>query len=137
MEHIERIGISLERGLLSAFDKMIEKQGYENRSQAIGDLIRQQLGRELLAEPETNAIGTVCLVYDHHSTKLMQKLTEMQHSHLLQVICSMHVHVDLLICMEVIVLKGMAGAINKTAEYLLSQKGLKLGQISLLPTKLV
>jgi CopG family nickel-responsive transcriptional regulator len=42
MEQVERIGVSLEKGLLVLFDKMIKKQGYQNRSEAIRDLIRLQ-----------------------------------------------------------------------------------------------
>ena len=83
MQRVERIGVSLESELLSKFDKLIAKQGYQNRSEAIRDLIRQQLSTEQLSNPKTKAIAAVFLVYNHHLTKLMQKLTEFQHSHFL------------------------------------------------------
>jgi CopG family nickel-responsive transcriptional regulator len=78
----------------------------------------------------------VFVIYDHHSTKLLQELVGMQHSHLLQTICSMHVHLDAHDCMEVIVLKGQVGEINKTAENILSLKGVKLGKVNLITTEL-
>lgn len=136
MEQVERIGISLEKDLLALFDKMIEKQGYPNRSEAVRDLIRGQLSSEQLLKPSTKAFATVTFVYNHHATKLMEKLTTLQHSHLLQIICSTHVHLDHDYCMEIIVLKGPAGKISKTADYILSQKGIKLGKISLFPLKI-
>ncbi len=132
MEQIERIGVSLEKGLLADFDKLIAKKGYQNRSEAIRDLIRQQLGDQQLGNPKTKAVAAVCMVYDHHSTKLMQKLTGLQHSHLLQTICTMHIHLDKHDCMEIIVLKGPVGEINQTAENILSQKGVKLGRVNLI-----
>ena len=130
MKQVERIGVSLDKKLLSMFDKLIDKQGYQSRSEAIRDLIRQQLSSEHLGNPKAKAVAAVCLVYDHHSTKLMEKLTELQHSHLLQTICSMHIHLDAHDCMEVIVLRGRVGEINKMAENIVSLKGVKLGRIN-------
>ncbi len=43
MHHLSRFGVSLENDLLEAFDKSIEGLGYENRSEAIRDLIRDHL----------------------------------------------------------------------------------------------
>ena len=38
-EKITRFGVSISPELLKKFDKMIKKEGYENRSEAIRDLI--------------------------------------------------------------------------------------------------
>lgn len=134
MKQVERIGVSLDKKLLSMFDKLIAKQGYKNRSEAIRNLIRQQLSAERLSHPKTKAVAAVSLVYDHHLTKLMQKLTDLQHSHLLQAISSMHIHLDKHDCLEVIVLRGQVDEINKMAENILSLKGVKLGRVNLVPT---
>ncbi len=135
MEQIERIGVSLDKNLLLMFDKLIAKQGYQNRSQAIRDLIRRRLSSDQLQDPKAEAVGAVFLVYNHNSTKLMQKLTELQHSHLLHAISSLHVHLDEHDCLEVIVLRGQVGEINKMADTLLSMKGVKLGRTNLLATE--
>jgi CopG family nickel-responsive transcriptional regulator len=136
MEQVERIGVSLDKKLLSSFDKLIAKQGYPSRSEAVRDLIRQLLSSERLSNPKAQAVAAVFVMYDHHSTKLMQELVGMQHSHLLQTICSMHVHLDAHDCLEVIVLKGHVGEINKTGENILSLKGVKLGKVNLITTEL-
>jgi len=112
MKQIERVGVSLDKKLLSAFDKLIAKQGYGSRSEAVRDLIRRQISSERLSNPKAKAVAAVFLVYDHHSTKLMDKLTDLQHSHLLQTICSTHIHLDEHDCLEVIVLRGQVGEIN-------------------------
>jgi len=131
MQQIERIGVSLEEELLSRFDKLIAKKGYQSRSEAIRDLLRQQLSGERLADPKAKAVAAVFVVYDHHSTKLMEKLTSLQHSHLLQTISSIHIHLDEHDCLEVVILRGKVAEINKMAENILSQKGVKLGKINL------
>jgi len=134
MSQIERIGVSLEKDLLAAFDALIDKRGYPSRSEAIRDLIRQQISAEKLGHPKAKAVAAVFLVYEHHSTKLMGMLTDLQHSHFLHVISSMHIHLDEHNCLEVIVMRGPVGEINKTAESLISLKGVKLGRINLLAT---
>ena len=135
MSQVERIGVSLEKDLLSLFDALIAKQGYPSRSEAIRDLIRQQISAEQLGNPKAHAVAAVFLVYSHHSTRLMEMLTDLQHSHLLQTISSMHIHLDEHDCLEIIVLRGQVGEINRTAENLISLKGVKLGRINLLATE--
>ena len=135
MSQIERIGVSLETELLAAFDALIDKRGYPSRSEAIRDLIRHQISDERLTDLKATAVAAVFLVYNHHSTKLMSMLTGLQHSHLLQTISSLHIHLDEHDCLEVIVLRGPVGEINKTAEHLISLKGVKLGRINLLATE--
>jgi len=135
MNQVERIGVSLDKKLLSKFDDLIAKQGYQSRSEAIRDLIRQQLSTERLSNPQANAVAAVVLVYDHHATMVPQKLIDLQHSHLLQAISSLHVHLDKHDCLEVIVLRGRIGQINKVAENIVSTKGVKLGRINIVATE--
>ena len=57
MQKVQRIGVSLEDGLLEKFDKLISAQGYENRSEAIRDLIRHRLTEEELGNPKAEAVA--------------------------------------------------------------------------------
>ncbi|MBW8036077.1 MAG: nickel-responsive transcriptional regulator NikR [Planctomycetes bacterium] len=135
MDNMQRVGISVEDGLLKKFDKLIDKQGYANRSEAIRDLIRDRLMREQLEEPASNAIAAIFVVYDHHSTQLTQKLTELQHSQFLKTISSMHIHIGHHDCLEVILLKGKVGEIKKMADRIIALKGVKLGKVNLIATE--
>ena len=130
MSQVERIGVSLDKKLLSRFDKLIAGQGYQSRSEAIRDLVRRQLSTEQLSNPDAEAVAAVFLVYDHHSTKLTEKLMDLQHSHILQVISSIHIHLDKHDCLEVIVMRGRVGEISKMGENMLSLKGVKLGRVN-------
>jgi CopG family nickel-responsive transcriptional regulator len=132
MAGIERVGVSLEKELLEAFDKLIAEKGYQSRSEAIRDLIRQQLSDNRLRNDKAEAVAAVVLVYDHHATAIMERLTELQHSHVLKTISSLHVHLDHHDCLEVIVLRGKVGEINRMGEKLISIKGVKLGRVNLL-----
>ena len=132
MGELERVGISLDGDLLSAFDKIIAKQGYENRSEAIRDLIRQRISEEKLKNPKAEAVAAVLVVYDHHAAKLSEKLIGLQHSHFLKTISSMHIHINHRECLEIIVLKGKVGEITKMAEKIVSLKNVTLGRVNLI-----
>lgn len=132
MSTIERVGVSLDKKLLDEFDRLIGKQGYANRSEAIRDLIRESLSREKLGEPSSSAVAGVFLVYDHHAAKLSDKLLELQHNHLLHVIASTHVHLDHNNCLEVIILKGKVKDIETLANNIAALKGVKLSRVNLM-----
>lgn len=136
MSHIERIGVSLEKELLALFDQMIAKDGYTNRSEAVRDLIRESLSRKQLSNPSAHAVAGVFLIYDHHETKLPQKLVDIQHNHLLEVIASTHVHLDHHNCLEVIILKGLVKEIERLGNNIASLKGVKLSRMNMMASEL-
>ena len=131
MSEIVRFGISINDHLLERFDQLIEGKGYVNRSEAIRDLIRNALVEEAWAKEKEDeqAVGTVSLVYDHHTRDLADKLTEHQHSHHKEIVSSLHVHLDAHHCLEVVVLKGKAKDIKRLAEELIGTKGVKHGKL--------
>ncbi len=132
MDKVQRVGISLESELLEKFDALISAQGYTSRSEAVRDLIRDRLTQSRLAEPHTEAIAAVFVVYDHHQAQLARKLIQLQHSHLLKTISSLHVHIAHHDCLEVILLRGRVSEITKLAERIVSLKGVKLGKVNLI-----
>jgi len=134
MSKTERVGVSLDKKLLTMFDELIAKQGYSNRSEAIRDLIRNSLSEEQLADPTSQATAGIFVIYDHHETKLPQKLVDIQHNHLLEVIASTHVHLDHHNCLEVIILKGKVKEIEKLGNNIASLKGVKLSRMNIMST---
>ena len=130
---LSRIGISLDKDLLDQFDQLIEGKGYENRSEAFRDLIRDVLvKREWEAtDDECERVAVVTLVYDHHKHELGHKLTHMQHDSHKVVVSTMHIHMDELNCLEVLILKGKAKSVLELGNRLISTKGVKLGRLIL------
>ncbi len=130
MKGLERIGVSLEADLLADFDVLIRRKGYSTRSEAIRDLIRQDLSEARLHDPKAHAVAAVVLVYDHHVTRLADKLLGLQHTHLLETVSSMHVHLDHHLCLEVVVLRGPVGQIHQVGDQMVSLKGVRLGRVN-------
>jgi CopG family nickel-responsive transcriptional regulator len=131
MKELSRIGVAIDSDLLSSFDKLIASRGYTNRSEAFRDMIRDELVRTRSAEPQSDVVGTVTLIYDHHVRMLNEKLTGMQHDHYHHVLSTLHVHLDHDNCLEVLVVRGKAREVQKLADQLISTKGVKHGRLTL------
>ena len=134
MSELTRFGISLDSGLLDQFDKLIEKKGYKNRSEAIRDLIRDSLVNYESKESNPESVGTITLIYDHHLRDLSGKLINKQHEHFNQILSTMHLHLDHDNCLEVLALKGKAKDIQSIADKLIGTKGVKHGKLVITTT---
>jgi len=134
MGELTRVGVSLDSQLLERFDRLTRKKGYTNRSEAVRDLIREKLVEEDWAVGGKEVVGTVSLVYNHHSLDLPKRLTDMQHDHHPAVVSTMHVHLDKHNCLEVLVLRGKGKAMRALGEKLVSTKGVKHGRLMLTTT---
>lgn len=126
---ITRFGISIEPELLKQFDKIIIKEGYTNRSEKIRDLIRNNLINNEIKNPESKAVGTLTIIYDHHTGNLTNKLLNIQHEHNNEILTTTHIHIDHHNCLEVIVLKGKIGNIQKLTNNIIALKGIKNGKL--------
>lgn len=131
MEKLIRFGVSMEHSLLGQFDKLINKKGYTNRSEAIRDIVRDKLVEENIQTAIGEVYGALVYIYDHHKRELEKSLANLQHKHFHNIISTSHVHLDHDHCFEVILLKGKAGILKQIAEKLLSFKGVKHGKLTL------
>ncbi|MFT3721229.1 nickel-responsive transcriptional regulator NikR [Pseudorhodoferax sp.] len=145
---MQRFTISLDDELARQFDALIAAQGYENRSEAVRDLIRAQLGDATLAsaaQPGHAArgvqaapwcVGSVAYVYDHHDQTLAGRLLDLQHAHHDLVVTSLHTHLDHDHCLETVVLRGPTPAVQAFAQRLVALRGVRHGNIHIVPLAL-
>ena len=129
-----RFGVSLDSDLLKKFDALCFERGYQNRSEAIRDLIRSTLVRQEWENNDSDVAATLTLVYDHHKSDLAQKIMNAQHDHHHLIITTLHVHLDHHNCLEVLVLKGPGADVQSLAERLIATKGVMFGKLSLATT---
>jgi CopG family transcriptional regulator, nickel-responsive regulator len=129
-----RFGVSADVRLLEKFDEMIAERSYANRSEAIRDLIRDQLVEHAWTSSTAEVVGTLTLVYNHESSELTERLTKLQHDHHSAIISTVHVHLDAHNCLEVLVLKGQSNVIKPLADKLIGTKGVKHGKLTMSTT---
>ena len=130
MSDIIRFGISLEKDLLANFDNLIKRRKYTNRSEAIRDLIRQELLKKVIEENREVA-GAITFIYDHHQRDLLNKIIDVQHDHQDIIQSSQHIHLDHHNCLEIVAVKGNYGKVSKLADTLKALKGVKHGSLSM------
>lgn len=131
---MERFTVSLEGELLVEFDRFIERKGYQNRSEAVRDLLRQQLRAESLAkEGGGECVAALSYVYNHHERDLARRVVEAQHQSHDLVRATLHVHLDHENCLEVAVLQGATAAVRRFADALTAETGVRHGHLSAVP----
>jgi CopG family transcriptional regulator, nickel-responsive regulator len=133
-ELVTRFTVSMPPALLRQFDRMTRDKGYSNRSQAIADMIRNELVDHKQKTGEGEIAGTITLVFDHHKQNLQAALTDIQHDHHAVIISALHVHLDHHNCLEVLVVRGQASVIRSIADELITAKGVKHGKLTVTTT---
>ena len=133
-EPVARFGVSLNRSLLRELDRLVRKKGHKNRSLAISEMIRDQLVEQYQDLGDSEVVGTINLVYDHHRPAIQKTLTELQHKHLHAIISTLHVHLDHDNCLEVLIVRGKASTLKSVSERLIGAKGIKHGRLTLTTT---
>jgi CopG family nickel-responsive transcriptional regulator len=128
---VSRISVSLPEALLRQLDRMVMARGFESRSQAIAEMINQQLAEHKQELGEDIMAGTITLVYDHSTPGLQKQLADLQHQHLSEVISSLHVHLMHAHTMEVILVQGPAQQLQQIADRMLTCRGVITGKLQL------
>ena len=130
---LKRFSVSLENDLLAKFDQYIKEYGYNNRSEAVRDLIRKGLVKEEW-DRNSSVVGVVTLVYDHHQPQLQERVTDLQHRFYNIITSTTHVHMDHHNCLEVTIAKGKASEVQELAQGLIALRGVKDGSLTMSST---
>ncbi len=130
---MNRFTISLESDLALAFDQWIAEREYENRSEAVRDLIRAQLEDSRQIEGgESSCIACLSYVYAHDERALAARLAQIQHENHDLAVSTAHVHLDHRSCLETVIMKGPTARVRAFANRLCAEKGVHHGQINLI-----
>ncbi|MGM0498864.1 MAG: nickel-responsive transcriptional regulator NikR [Bacillota bacterium] len=129
MSELKRFGVSIEENLLKKFDQSNENI-YNNRSEAIRDLIRNKIIEEKEIKEAENVVGTITLIYDHHKSGLSDKMNQIQHDYHCLFKSNLHLHLNRDFCLEVIVVEGLQSKLKKVSSKLIALKGVKHGKLT-------
>lgn len=127
---VVRFGVSIEKDMLQALDDYVKENSFSNRSQAIRQLISNNL--VIQKWKCNNAVaGSITLVYDHHKGDLPGIITDIQHDYHQSILSSQHFHLDSDNCLEIIAVKGKAKDLTDLANKLIAVKGIQHGKLSM------
>lgn len=133
---MQRLTISLDDDLAEAFDELIQRRGYANRSEAIRDLLRRELGEnDLTSGIAKQCVAVLSYVFDHHERQLSSRLTSLQHDHHDLAIATMHAHISHEDCVETVILRGATREVKDFAQSVIAETGVRHGQMQLIPVE--
>ena len=129
MSEVVRFSVSLEGDLLEAFDRYCAEGKLATRSEAIRQLLREKLTTVAWMTDAVDVAASLTLVYDHHHTRLTDRMLELQHAQADRVVATLHVHLNHDLCMEMIALRGPAAELQHLASELSGLKGIHQAQL--------
>lgn len=130
---MERFTISLDDKLAHEFDAWIAQRGYLNRSEAVRDLLRGELDRaHLRSSPKGECVACLSYVFNHHELNLAERITSLQHEHHELTVSTMHAHLGHDHCLETVILKGDAHAVQHFADAVCAERGVHHGNVNLI-----
>ncbi|MET0375431.1 MAG: nickel-responsive transcriptional regulator NikR [Rhizorhabdus sp.] len=130
---MQRITISIGDALSGALEDIRRERGYQTRSEAIRDLVRD--GIERWREERVDAefcVANLSYVFDRRTRALAQRLAEMQHAHHDLVVACTAVRLDHFHTLESVMLKGKAAAVRLFADTVRAERGVRSGSVNLL-----
>lgn len=133
---MERFTISIDQDLAREFDALMRAKGYRNRSEAVRDMLRNELENfRLAAGAAPECVGVLSYVYNHHERSMAQKVIEHAHAEHDLVVSTMHAHLDHDNCIETMILRGPTARTQRFAEALIAEPGVRHGKLNLIPVK--
>jgi CopG family nickel-responsive transcriptional regulator len=134
---MERFTISLAEELAREFDTLIAARGYENRSEAVRDLIRLALESQRRdRQPHAHCVANLSYVYNHHERDLADRLVELQHRYHDLCVSTLHAHLDHEHCLESVILRGHLDEVQAFADRLIAERGVRHGQLNVVTAEL-
>lgn len=129
--HAQRISISLPGALARELDEMVQRRGFQNRSQAIAEMVERQIIESRQEEDDRVMAGTITLFYDAARPGLLEKLARIEREHIQECISSQHVLLEGGHIMEVVLVQGPVHRLREITDRMLTCKGVSAGKLAL------
>lgn len=133
MAQVDRFSVSLDTELLAAFDRHIAQKGYENRSEAVRDLIRDLLVADRLPRGDEPIAALLTVVVDHRESETAARLRAHLASRAAVVQSAMQTGVDADRDRYAIALRGPAEQVQTLANEIQAMRGVTHGHFSAVP----
>ncbi len=126
-----RFSVSMPQDVAGSLDTMSAERGFANRSQCLTSLVRDRLVLHASQSGNRVMMGIISLIYDHGKRDLQNKLTDLQHKYLKEIITIQLVHLEQHQSLQVILVQGPARTLRVIANEMISLGGVRHGQLQL------
>ncbi|MEM9398730.1 MAG: nickel-responsive transcriptional regulator NikR [Verrucomicrobiota bacterium] len=131
---VERFTVCLPSALFHDFERISEQRGFASRSQAIAELVSRAVGEHRVKHSNAVMTGVLTLVYEHRKRDVQNKLTDLQHKYLKEIITVQVVHLERGHSLQVLLMQGPAKRLKKISDELITCKGVTQGKLELSST---
>jgi CopG family nickel-responsive transcriptional regulator len=132
-EGVRRISVSLPESIYRQLDGLVDRRGFQSRSQAISELIAGNLAELHQGHGDKVLAGTLTLFYGVSQGSVRTEMARLQHQHIDEVISSLHVQLEDHHVMEVMLLQGPAAKLDSIANAFIALRGVRTGKLVLIP----
>jgi CopG family transcriptional regulator, nickel-responsive regulator len=132
-EGIRRITVSMPEETFQLLDKLVSQRGFDSRSQAIAEMVRQQAAEHLSKVGAEVMAGALTLIYDEGKSALLREIARICREHIAEVISSQHILLEDEHVLEVILMQGPARTLRDITNQLVTCKGVKRAHLTLTP----
>jgi CopG family nickel-responsive transcriptional regulator len=125
---LKRFGVSLEDKTLEELDMYVSDNGFSNRSQAIGFLIKKYITEQ---KWQCNHIvaGTIIIMYKQDKKEITSKIASIQLNYTDVILSSSQHYINDNLCMHIVTVMGEAHRLTELSDLLTTIKGIKHGKI--------
>ncbi|MBZ2164472.1 nickel-responsive transcriptional regulator NikR [Methanobacterium sp. VT] len=117
--------MSLPTKLLNKFDNMLGDRRYRSRSNGVQDAMKNYIEQyESINEIKGEEVGTIFILYDHHS-RVLENIICIQNEYHMYINSVMHTHVTDNQSLEVIIVKGDIKYITNISDKLMGLNGVE------------
>jgi CopG family nickel-responsive transcriptional regulator len=134
---MQRITITIDDELAHEIDKLAQSRGYQNRSETVRDLVRAGiLLTQHHAKPSAECMASVVYVYEQETRDLPKRLAHAYQEHHDLSVATVRIALDHDTAMEVAVLKGKTAEVERLAQRIIAERGVRHGRVIIIPAEI-
>ncbi len=134
---MQRITITIDDDLAHEIDKLAQSRGYQNRSETVRDLVRAGIAHTRPdAAAAAQCVAGMVYVYDQGTRELPKRLANAYQDQHDLTVATMRVGLDHDTCMEVAVLRGVTAEVERFAERIIAERGVRHGRVVVIPAEI-
>ena len=136
---MQRITITIDDDLAHEIDKRARSRGYQNRSEAVRDLVRAGIAQTRLesgGHGASNCVAALTYVYDQGTRDLPKRLGNAFRDHHDLSIATTRVALDHDSCLEVALLRGSIAQVEGFAQRIIAERGVRHGRVAVIPAEI-
>lgn len=131
MKGVKRVSISLPDETFEHLEEMISKKNWNNRSQAITQLVRDAHLEVSSEDNDSVMAGSITLFYEETQREVFNNVAQIQRNNVEEVISANRVLLENNHIMEILVVQGQVKKLLQIQQQFLNVKGVESGKLVL------